>query len=68
MAILFFFCLWVVCLHEQAYKILCFALISSKDLGSGMARLGLLADWHIHIHTLRIAATMFYASGIQTAV
>lgn len=47
---------------------MCFALISSKDLGSGMARLGLWADWHIHIHTLRIAAAMFWASGIQTAV
>ena len=65
---LFFFCLWGVHVQGQAYKMLCFALSSSKDWGSGMARLWLLADWHVHIHTLRIAAAMFCASGTQTVV
>lgn len=56
---------------------LCFALINSKDLGSGMARLGcwltgtftfILLEMHIPIHTLRIAATMFCALGMQMIV
>lgn len=63
----FLFVCWVVCLHEQAYKA-GFVLTNREDFVGGMARLWLLVDWDIHIHSPRPVAIMDCAPGVLTTM